>query len=140
MNTASAAYTDIRRSRFPLLQPFPKVSIRDRPRSRVAPCSFSGLLGCSWVSMTFNIPVVRSARAVAAATLLTSPALLSAQTPCSAAADSVLESGWRAYRADSLPAALSRFDLAHELCPSNLDATVGLGFTLLRSSQPRRAD
>lgn len=65
---------------------------------------------------------------------------LAAQTPCPAAADSALESGWRAYRADSLPAALSRFDRAHRLCPGNLDATVGLGFTLLRSSQPRRAD
>jgi len=75
-----------------------------------------------------------------AAALFTSPALLSAQTLCSAAVDSALESGWRAYRADSLPAALSRFARAHELCPDNLDATVGLGFTLLRSSQPRRAD
>ncbi|HEU4682403.1 MAG TPA: hypothetical protein VFS51_11685 [Gemmatimonadales bacterium] len=65
---------------------------------------------------------------------------LAAQTPCPAAADSALESGWRAYRADSLPAALFRFDRAHRLCPDNLDATVGLGFTLLRSSQPRRAD
>jgi hypothetical protein len=90
--------------------------------------------------MALNIPAVRSVRAVVAAALLTSPVHLSAQTPCTAAADSALVRGWRAYRADSLPAAFSRFDLAHRLCPDNLDATVGLAFTLLRSGQPRRAD
>jgi hypothetical protein len=83
---------------------------------------------------------VPSVRAVVAAALLTSPVHLSAQTPCPAEADSALVRGWRAYRADSLPAAFFRFDLAHRLCPDNLDATVGLAFTLLRSGQPRRAD
>jgi len=83
---------------------------------------------------------VRSACAVLAPVLLAGPTLLAGQSRCPAATDSILESGWRAYRSDSLPTALSRFDLAHQLCPDNLDASVGLGFTLLRSGQPARAD
>jgi Flp pilus assembly protein TadD len=90
--------------------------------------------------MLLNIPSVLSTRTALAAALFLSPTLLAAQTPCPAASDSALESGWRAYRADSLPAASTRFDLAHRLCPDNLDARVGLGFTLLRSGQARRAD
>jgi hypothetical protein len=39
-----------------------------------------------------------------------------------------------------LPQATRLFETAHRLCPDNLDAGVGLGFTLLRSGQPRQAD
>ena len=89
--------------------------------------------------MPLNIHVAPRACAVLIALLL-SPGSAAAQTRCPAATDSALASGWRAYRTDSLPAALTRFNRAHELCPDNLDAKVGLGFTLLRSGQPRRAD
>ena len=63
-----------------------------------------------------------------------------AQTPCPATTDSAVESGWRAYRADSLVIALKAFTQALRLCPGQLDAKVGVGFTLLRSGEARRAD
>ena len=89
--------------------------------------------------MPLNIHVARQACAVLIGFTLSAESV-PAQTPCPAATDSTLEGGWRAYRTDSLPAALTRFNRAHELCPDNLDAKVGLGYTLLRSGQPRRAD
>jgi hypothetical protein len=36
--------------------------------------------------------------------------------------------------------ALEQFDRAHQLCPHNVDAQVGLGFSLLRRGQTKRAD
>ena len=68
------------------------------------------------------------------------PPPLRAQMPCSPAADSALEGGWQAYRANSIEKALQRFDRAHHLCPQNLDALVGLGFAQLRRGRATRAD
>ncbi len=62
------------------------------------------------------------------------------QTPCQTSGAVALDRAWRAYRADSLPLALTEFELAHRLCPANLDASVGLGFTLLRSNKARQAE
>jgi hypothetical protein len=39
-----------------------------------------------------------------------------------------------------LPAAIRQFELAHRLCPGNLDAGVGLGFAWLQSGDVRRSD
>ncbi len=64
----------------------------------------------------------------------------SAQTRCPPAGSVALERAWRAYRSDSLPLAKSQFQLAHRLCPGNLDADIGLGFTILRSNQTEVAD
>ena len=63
-----------------------------------------------------------------------------AQTPCPPSAATALEHAWRAYRSDSLPAAVAQFQMAHRLCPDNLDADIGLGFAMLRSEQAFRAD
>jgi hypothetical protein len=63
-----------------------------------------------------------------------------AQTPCPPAAGAAVESGWRAYRGDSLEAAAKRFGRADRLCAGNLDAKVGLGFTLLRQNRLGAAD
>jgi hypothetical protein len=75
-----------------------------------------------------------------ASSLLLGPGFLQAQTPCPTSGGSALESGWRAYRADSLPKAIGQFELAQRLCPDNLDASVGLGFALLRSGSVGRSD
>ena len=75
-----------------------------------------------------------------ASALLWGPSLLQSQTPCPPSGGSALESGWRAYRADSLPKAIKQFELARRLCPDNLDAGVGLGFALLRAGNVRRSD
>jgi tetratricopeptide (TPR) repeat protein len=91
--------------------------------------------------MALNIPTVQRARAgLAVAALLSGPSFLQAQTPCPPAGGSALESGWRAYRADSLPKAIRQFELAQRLCPDNLDARVGLGFAWLRSGNVKRSD
>jgi tetratricopeptide repeat protein len=63
-----------------------------------------------------------------------------AQTPCSPLGVSALEAGWEAYRADSNREAAARFEAALRLCPDNLDAQVGLGFSLLRLGRVARAD
>ncbi|HEY7480496.1 MAG TPA: tetratricopeptide repeat protein [Gemmatimonadales bacterium] len=63
-----------------------------------------------------------------------------AQAPCPPAGGAAVESGWRAYRSDSLEAAAKRFGQAEQLCPGNLDAMVGLGFTLLRLDRLDSAD
>jgi hypothetical protein len=89
--------------------------------------------------MPLNIHIARPACAALAAALLSSSSAV-AQTPCPVTTDSAVERGWRAYRADSLAIALAGFNRALQLCPGHLDAKVGVGFTLLRSGQPRRAD
>jgi hypothetical protein len=91
--------------------------------------------------MTLNIQAARALRALPAlVVLLHLPARLKAQTPCSPPGVSALETGWEAYRADSNRVAAARFDAALRLCPDNLDAQVGLGFSLLRLGQVARAD
>ena len=51
-----------------------------------------------------------------------------------------LDSAWAAYRAGSNALAARIFDRAQQLCPENLDARVGYGFSLFRLGQVRRAD
>ncbi|MGH9118223.1 MAG: tetratricopeptide repeat protein [Acidimicrobiales bacterium] len=63
-----------------------------------------------------------------------------AQTPCSPAVAGTVERGWRAYRGDSLETAARHFGQAERACPGNLDAMVGLGFTLLRQDRVGAAD
>jgi hypothetical protein len=91
--------------------------------------------------MTLNIQAARALRALPAlAILLPFPAKPMAQTPCPPVAVSASDSGWVAYQADSTRVAAARFDAAQRLCPDNLDAKVGLGFSLLRLGQVARAD
>ncbi|MFL5402310.1 MAG: tetratricopeptide repeat protein [Gemmatimonadales bacterium] len=71
---------------------------------------------------------------------LGAPATAGGQSPCSAPALAVLQSGWLAYRADSNEVAAARFETAQRLCPNNIDAQVGLGFALLRLGRVQRAD
>src|SRR3954469_9194468 len=92
MKTASGANTDIRRSMLPFSQPFPNVSINVRPSTRVsAPCPSS--------VMPQNIYGLCRASVVFTALLLL-PAFAQGQTPCPPAADSAVENGWLAYRAN----------------------------------------
>jgi hypothetical protein len=72
--------------------------------------------------------------------LVALPTSITAQERCTPAADSLLESGWRAYRTDSIGRAAERFGQAHRLCPRNLDATTGLGFVRLRQGLLQQAD
>lgn len=104
----------------------------ERPRVRVASVDCSG-------DMPMNIYGWRVAGGALAALLLTQEPLVG-QHQCPASADSVLKSGWRAYRADSSARAVEQFTLAHQLCPRNLDAVTGLGFTRLRQGLVRDAD
>jgi hypothetical protein len=91
--------------------------------------------------MRWNIQAARALRALPAlAILLSLPANLRSQTPCPPPAVAALDSGWAAYRTDSNRVAAVRFHLAQRLCPDNLDAKVGLGFSLLRLGQVGRAD
>jgi hypothetical protein len=91
--------------------------------------------------MTLNIQAARALRALPAlAILLSLPAKLRSQNPCPPPAVAALDSGWVAYRADSNLVASVRFDMAQRLCPDNLDAKVGLGFSLLRLGQVGQAD
>jgi len=91
--------------------------------------------------MTLNIQAARALRALPAlVVLLHLPAGLMGQTPCSPLGVSALEAGWEAYRADSNRVAAARFEAALRLCPDNLDAQVGLGFSLLRLGRVARAD
>ena len=97
--------------------------MRYRPRARVAPCSGNGPVARSSDSMPFNIQAVLLGRAAFLASfLLSGSSSLQAQTPCPAPGVSALEGGWRAYRGDSLQKAIRQFELAHRLCPENLDA------------------
>jgi Flp pilus assembly protein TadD len=90
--------------------------------------------------MLWNIPIGAAARGLIVASLLLASGAAAAQSPCAPAADSLLQIGWRAYRADSLSVAVERFRRARQLCPENLDAQVGLGFGYLRQARLREAD
>jgi hypothetical protein len=91
--------------------------------------------------MHLNIQAVHPACAVlAVGLLLLNPPSGSAQVSCPVAADSALESGWVAYRANSIEKALQQFERAHRLCPQNLDGLVGLGFAQLRRGRASLAD
>src|SRR5687767_14157361 len=100
------------------LQPLPNRSIKARPSVR------SASVDCS-VAMSMNIHVRKVACGLCAM-LVALPTAITAQERCTPTADSLLESGWRAYRADSTGRAAERFGQAHRLCPQNLDATTGL--------------
>ncbi len=114
--------------------------MRDRPSSQVAlDCSSERPAGRSSCSMKFNLHALLVACATIAAGLLW-PAPGHSQTPCHASGALALDQAWRAYRADSLTVALKQFELARRLCPANLDASVGLGFALLRSNKGRQAE
>jgi hypothetical protein len=89
------------------------------------------------------MPLNIQAGLLACAALVTgllSASPMQAQTPCPPSGATALESGWQAYRADSVPQAIKRFELAQRLCPDNLDAGVGLGFALLRSNKAKQAN
>jgi hypothetical protein len=90
--------------------------------------------------MHLNIHALATRSGLTLATLLLVAPRLAAQTQCPPAADSTLESAWRAYRGDSVGRAIERFSLAHRLCPQNLDAQVGLGFARLRRGQVGEAE
>jgi len=106
--------------------------MRDRPRIRVLPGSE--------LSMKINLHALVIARATLVVALLLRPATAHPQAACPPSASATLERAWRAYRADSLAVAVTQFELARRLCPDNLDASVGLGFSLLRSNKVRHAD
>jgi hypothetical protein len=59
---------------------------------------------------------------------------------CSHQAGILVGAGWRAYRADSIPAAAARFTEARATCPDGLDPMVGLGYTSLRQGRSARAE
>src|SRR5215210_3438881 len=90
--------------------------------------------------MPLKLPAFRRMGCSAAAALLLSAVPAAGQHPCPPATDSVLHAGWHAYRADSIAQAAEQFEVAHRLCPENLDATVGLGFVRLRQGNPKEAD
>jgi hypothetical protein len=60
--------------------------------------------------------------------------------PCPPEAGILVETGWRAYRADSIAVAAERFARADRMCEDNLDAKVGLGFARLRQNNVAAAD
>jgi len=62
------------------------------------------------------------------------------QPPCPPESGRLVTTGWSAYRADSMPAALQRFARADSLCPTNLDAKIGLGNVRLRQGRLGAAD
>ncbi len=66
--------------------------------------------------------------------------LLCAGPPCPPEANELVAAGWRAYRSDSIAVAATRFSRADQLCENNLDAKIGLGYTLLRQDQVTGAD
>src|SRR5262245_42072518 len=59
---------------------------------------------------------------------------------CPPEADGWVTRGWRAYRADSITVAASRFARALRVCPASLDARVGLGYSKLRLGEPAAAE
>src|SRR5215204_1628843 len=77
---------------------------------------------------------------IGCAAALSSAVPLTAQTPCPPRADSILAAGSRAYRGDSTRKASERFEAAQRLCPQNLEAWVGLGFTRLRLGDAKAGD
>lgn len=60
--------------------------------------------------------------------------------PCPPEAGRLVETGWRAYRADSIAVAGQRFARADQMCEDNYDAKVGLAYTHLRSDRVAQAD
>ena len=66
---------------------------------------------------------------------------LRAQTHrCPASTDAQIAEGFRAYRADSLPRAVSLWLRVLASCPSAVDAQLGLGLAALREGRSSRAD
>ncbi len=92
------------------------------------------------LKMPLKIRHRRSAVVLLAVALASTGQRSAAQTPCSPAVGGMVERGWRAYRGDSLETAARHFGQAERLCPGNLDAMVGLGFTLLRQDRVGAAD
>src|SRR6266516_4753138 len=64
---------------------------------------------------------------------------VAAPCPHAAAAARETNSGWEAYRHGTIGHAATRFAIADSLCPGDHATQVGLGFVLLRQSQPRGA-
>ena len=64
-----------------------------------------------------------------------------APAPCphAAAAGRETTTGWRAYRREAIAEAATYFAAADSLCPGDHATQIGLGFVLLRQSQPRGA-
>src|SRR2546426_4795673 len=64
-----------------------------------------------------------------------------APAPCphAAAAGRETTAGWRAYRREAIAEAATHFAAADSLCPGDHATQIGLGFVLLRQSQPRGA-
>ena len=80
--------------------------------------------------------------ALAFLALLSGPAAALPTTPmrCPPETERLVTTGWKAYRADSTLVALDRFDRAGRLCPIDLDAKVGLGYSNLRLGYLMRAE
>ena len=89
--------------------------------------------------MHLNIHLYTVAGAFPVTALLMCATPLAAQVRCTPAADSALQRGWQAYRANSLSSAVQNFERAHRLSPHNLDGEVGLGFARLRQDAPKEA-
>jgi hypothetical protein len=106
----------------------------------VAPCSEAASAEPPLPSIPLNIHGRRAARCLVSSLLLLVPTSAPAQSSCPPSANNALESGWRAYRRDSLVGAVQQFQRAQQLCPGNLDAVVGLGFAWLRSGKVKAAD
>ena len=64
---------------------------------------------------------------------------VAAPCPHAAAAARETNAGWEAYRHGTIGHAATRFAIADSLCPGDHATQVGLGFVLLRQSQPRGA-
>src|SRR5437667_11286342 len=64
-----------------------------------------------------------------------------APAPCphAAAAGRETTTGWRAYRREAIAEAATYFAATDSLCPGDHATQIGLGFALLRQSQPRGA-
>jgi hypothetical protein len=118
----------------PLAHPVPKASINERPRTRVAPVDSS-------IAMSLNIHApTATCGLLLALSWHSRPVDLLAQTRCPPAADTALQTGWRAYHDNAIEKALAAFGQARRLCPANSEATIGLGFANLRRGRSFRAD
>ena len=80
--------------------------------------------------------------AMPAAAIATTSATATGQAgrTCPDGTDGIVASAWRAYRADSIAAAATRFTSALAQCPSNADAAVGRAYTHLRLGAVDAAD
>ena len=77
------------------------------------------------------------------ATLISfAPSTVGAQAgqTCPEGTDAIVAAGWRAYRADSIAVAATRFADALARCPANSDAAVGRAYTHLRLGAVESAD